>query len=157
MRPKEESCASEEGGACRTGADCVDQDHGRCVMGSWGACMCEYGCATDADCAEGFICAPAGVAGARSICIPAHCTRDDDCGNGLCSSSSYEHCCGTAYVLACALPDEPCHVDSQCGSDPCIGNPNGEPVAWQCSYTSVHTPDDERWTCEPPGWCDCSC
>ena len=154
--PDVEDCASENGGECQTGADCIDLDHGRCVHGSWGQCSCSYGCASDAECEEGFICAPAGVAGARSTCIQADCTRDDECGDGVCGLSSYDHCCGTNYVMGCAYPDQPCHVDTQCGSAPCIGA-DGEGSPWQCSYTSVHTPDDDQWTCEPPGWCECSC
>jgi hypothetical protein len=153
-----EACAMDEFGACQTAADCVDQDHGRCVMEPLAGCQCSYGCATDADCNEGFICACAGVAGTHSTCIPADCTLDADCGEGLCGLSVYEGCCGTSYELACADPDEACHVNAECEDMPCNPDfPDGQIVEWQCSVQEEFAEQTGEWTCKPPGWCNCDC
>ena len=149
------SCLMDEFGLCNTGADCVDDTFGRCVSDPFGGCLCDYGCATDADCPADQVCAPSGVVGARSTCIPAECTIDDECGDGLCALSDYEGCCGISFVTACAAPTESCHVDGECpdmACDPMIADPV---VEWQCSYQNEF--DDEGWACRPPGWCGCDC
>ncbi|PRQ08202.1 hypothetical protein [Enhygromyxa salina] len=152
------SCASDGGGSCQTGADCIDHEHGRCVEDPFGGCLCEYGCATDADCAAGLICACAGVTGDHSICIPAHCTIDDECGEGLCGLSEYEGCCGTSFSTACAAPDASCHVDSECGEALCDPSlPESELVMYECAAESDAGEDAGDWTCKPPGWCGCDC
>lgn len=154
----DEACALDEFAACHTAADCIGDTYGRCVQDPLNGCMCEYGCATDADCDTGFICAPSGVVGARSICIAAECTIDDDCGEGLCGLSDYEGCCGITYMTACADPDEACHVDSECPDAPCDPEfPDAGIVEYQCSYQTDFGPSDGEWTCEPPGWCNCDC
>lgn len=152
-----ESCAMGAGGICQTGADCVDEEHGRCLEDPFGGCLCDYGCATDADCVEGFICACAGVTSDHSSCIPADCTIDDECGDGLCGLSEYEGCCGMSYQTACAAPDASCHVDSECGEAPCDLNfPEGGLVMYGCSVQGEGG-DLGDWTCQPPGWCNCDC
>lgn len=151
-------CGTGEFGACKTAADCVTGDHGRCIDDSFSGCVCDYGCATDLDCADGFICACAGVAGERASCIAADCTIDDECGDGLCGLSEYDGCCGTSYQTACAAPDEACHVDSECGEAPCDPDyPDDGLVTYQCSVQSKFDVDAGQWTCEPPGWCNCDC
>jgi hypothetical protein len=156
--PDSEACALDEFGSCKTGADCIDDTYGRCVTDTFGGCLCTYGCASDADCIEGAICAPSGVVGVHSTCIPAECTIDDECGEGLCGLSVYDGCCGTSYTTACADPDEACHVDSECVDAPCSPEfPDDEIVEYQCSYQNDVGLDDGEWTCEPPGWCNCDC
>jgi hypothetical protein len=153
-----EACALEEFGTCKTAADCIGDTYGRCLQDPLGTCLCDYGCATDADCDAGFVCAPSGVVGTHSTCIAAECTIDDECGEGLCGLSDYEGCCGTTYVIACADPDEPCHLDSECPDAPCSPEfPERGIVDYQCSYQSDSAPVDGDWTCEPPGWCNCDC
>lgn len=154
--PDAQQCALEEFGACQTGADCVDGSYGRCILDYFGGCQCDYGCASDADCNAGFICAPSGVVGTHSTCIEAECTIDDECGEGLCGLSDYDGCCGYTYMTACADPDEACHVDSECPDAPCNPAVPDEVVEYQCSYQKDFA-DDVEWTCEPPGWCNCDC
>lgn len=152
----DEACALDEFGACNTAADCLDDSYGRCLQDPFGGCLCDYGCATDADCNVGFICAPSGVVGTHSTCITAECTIDDECGEGLCGLSDYEGCCGYSYMTACADPDEACHLDSECPDAPCNPDVPDEVVEYQCTYQKDFA-EDEAWTCEPPGWCNCDC
>jgi hypothetical protein len=154
--PDSEACALDEFSACNTAADCLDDSYGRCIQDFFGGCLCDYGCATDADCADGFICAPSGVVGVHSTCIVAECTIDDECGDGLCGLSDYEGCCDTSFMTACADPNEACHTDSECPDAPCDAAVP-EAVEYQCSYQNDFGPDDGAWTCEPPGWCNCDC
>ncbi len=157
--PDSDECAMDEFSSCKTAADCVDDSYGRCLSDpQFGSCLCDYGCATDADCEPDQICAPAGVVGPRSECIPALCTIDADCGDGLCGVSEYEGCCGMSYMAVCADANEACHADSECPAMPCSADqPAGEAVDWQCSYQSDEGNVDTEWTCEPPGWCVCDC
>jgi hypothetical protein len=154
----DEACALDEFSSCNTGLDCLADSYGRCVQDPLNGCMCDYGCASDADCNAGFICAPAGVVGSRSTCISAECTIDDECGDGLCGLSDYEGCCGTWYMTGCADPDEACHVDSECPDAPCSPEfPDRGIVEYQCTYQSDFAAPNDDWTCEPPGWCNCDC
>jgi hypothetical protein len=156
--PDSAECANAEMQFCQTAADCVDDTYGRCVYDFLNGCMCTYGCATDADCPDAHVCAPSGVLGVHSTCIPAGCTVDDECGEGLCGLSQYDGCCGPSWVMACADPDEACHVDGDCVDAPCDpAVPDGALVEYQCSYQTEFEPDDGEWTCEPPGWCNCDC
>jgi hypothetical protein len=144
-------CA-EFGGICSTAADCTDKSYGSCQNNTFDGCSCNYGCTTDADCDAGQICACAGVVGEQATCVPAGCTNDGDCGDGLCGLSKYEDCCGDSYQFACASPDEECHATADCSEDLCDeGWPEGGTVMHQCNF------DGQAWTCNPPGWCGCDC
>ena len=149
--PDTPTCA-EFPNVCGTAADCVDGPYASCNDDALAGCLCNYGCASDADCDDGFICACAGVVSDRAECIPAGCTTDASCGEGLCGLSQYEGCCDTVSQLACADPLEDCHVDADCEVDLCDPNwPDGGSVMHQCSY------DGTGWACGAPGWCNCDC
>lgn len=142
--------------ACASAADCVDQPFGSCMADDqFGGCSCRYGCATDADCDAGYICACAGVTGNRAECIPAGCTITTECGEGLCGLSEYEGCCGNSHSTACAAPDAPCHVDEECTVAPCYDDPRAETAMHQC--TAQNEGAITSWSCQPPGWCGCDC
>ncbi|MFV8754691.1 ferritin-like domain-containing protein [Nannocystaceae bacterium ST9] len=142
------SCA--DGIACDVGADCVEQPFGSCTtVDPFVGCGCHYGCATDADCNAGQVCACAGVMAAQATCIPADCTTSAECGEGLCGLSAYDGCCGTSYATGCAPPDSPCHVDADCGEVPC----DGGSVPGQCTSEA----GTGTWSCQAPGWCGCDC
>jgi hypothetical protein len=151
------NCAAFDLG-CKSAAECVAQPYGRCVEEPLAGCLCSYGCVSDADCADGYACAPAGVAGPRSTCIFAECITDADCGEGLCGLSEYEGCCGIGYQLACASPTAACHVDADCSEQPCIpDSPESGLVMYQCAVQSDNGVEQGEWTCKPPGWCQCDC
>lgn len=112
---------------CTQDSDCTARAHGSCGRGDFwpnaDACECHYGCATDADCAPGSICACAGVAGDRSRCVPSTC--DGDCGEGLCGLMRREGACGERYDrLACLTASSTCRVDAQCQeeAETCMGS-----------------------------------
>jgi hypothetical protein len=138
---------------CQTGADCVAKPHGACRAEGVGentrTCDCVYGCATDADCNPGHVCASAGVVGERATCIAATCDTDAACGDGLCGVSVYPQCCGVAIRIGCADPDD-CHVDSDCGDELC--SPNSPQMIDECVLGVSGT----DWTCMP-GLCGCTC
>ena len=139
-----ELCGTGDFGSCATAADCTDQAYGSCtVVGD--VCKCSYGCASDADCDDGFVCACAGVVGDRATCIPATCEADASCGEGLCGLSVYEGCCDAIFALACTDDDAACHSDADCGPDACGDG--------QCSLG----PATSEWGCYPPDWCECAC
>lgn len=150
--PDDPSCV--DGFACYSAADCVEQPFGSCTLGSpLGGCLCHYGCASDADCDAGSVCACAGVIGEQATCIPADCTITEACGEGLCGLSEYAGCCDTSYALACAALDEACQVDADCSEFTCEGTLG---VPYQCTAQS-ELGTLGPWTCQPPGWCGCDC
>lgn len=131
------------GSTCQTAADCTEQPYGACaqelaVLG--GGCSCVYGCASDAECGEGEICACAGL-GKGPACIPAGCTTDADC-DGMCGWSPIGSGCGAlGYQVACL--DETSECRSSCPEvEGCYGN-LGEPrceiidFAWVCNEDSL--------------------
>ncbi|PRQ04260.1 hypothetical protein ENSA5_09090 [Enhygromyxa salina] len=146
-------CADGIGGGCETAADCNEKAYGSCTDDPWGGCQCRYGCASDADCEQGYACACAGVIGDAAQCIPAGCTITDDCGEGHCGLSEFQGICDNFHELACAAPDAECHVNSDCGEDLCDPNwPEGGNVMFHCTAGG-----DEGYTCEAPEWCDGDC
>lgn len=149
-----EACAGSQYG-CSSSADCNEDSHGSCIDDPWGDCLCHYGCETDADCEDGYVCACAGVMAERATCLPSNCTTDDSCQNGLCGLSHYEGCCGDSYEVMCAANDGPCHVDTDCGAEPCYEG--GEATDFQCTTQDEYGTPDESWRCEAPGWCGCDC
>jgi uncharacterized tellurite resistance protein B-like protein len=138
---------------------CDAQPYGACTYvweGDFDGCACRYGCATDADCGAGKICACAGVAGWHATCIPAACTDSASCGDGLCGLSKYDNGCGFEYELACAAADG-CHTNDDCTDDvPCPNRASAYPgvcVAvggtFQCT-----TPSDCFGVCGRPLFVD---
>jgi len=148
-----DSCA-DFGGDCLSAEDCDAQPYGGCALNDFvGTCMCEYGCATDADCAEGYICACAGVAGNAAQCIPSDCTNNADCGTGLCGLSLNMGVCENSYAAACTGATDECLLDSDCEAAPCPDAPADSP-----SYNYYCTAaGDSGWTCEAPAECDGVC
>ncbi|KIG14091.1 putative lipoprotein [Enhygromyxa salina] len=149
--PDAPACADSMSG-CQTAADCLEQPHGSCALDIWGSCGCHYGCASDADCDPGSVCACAGVIGEASQCIPAGCITTDDCNDGLCGLSLDPGICDDSYSLACASPTDECHVNADCPDAPCPSFPEGEPTQFYCSASGA-----PGFSCEPPGWCEGDC
>ncbi|NVB41009.1 ferritin-like domain-containing protein [Pseudenhygromyxa sp. WMMC2535] len=147
----DETCDGVVDAICQTGDDCTAQGYAACKQDMWGQCTCQYGCASDDDCDAGEICACAGVFDDQPSCIPADCTADAECGQGLCGLSKYEGCCDNSYHLACAAPDEACHTNADCGAGSCLEDVPEPIVDYQCSES------EGAWTCGPPGWCGCDC
>lgn len=79
------SCSSG-GGTCSADADCDAQPHGYCNdVGGFGdvGCACNYGCERDDDCGPDQACF---CLGASSRCVTAHCRTNADCADGhLCA------------------------------------------------------------------------
>ena len=126
-------CSSENNqGSCAADSDCTDGVYGRCVQTGadefsddiW--CGCEYGCETDDDCEPSSVCACDNIApSGRSVCIPASCQTDDDCGEMQCIQDVYQWCGAQDYSMACSTVEDECTANAQCdGLDP------GSPYEW---------------------------
>ncbi len=142
------SCGADDGGECGTDADCVELPYGACVKEQPWGCSCHYGCASDADCADGRICACAGVVGGRARCIPADCATTAACAGSLCGLSERRGSCGERWGrLACLTPDAECRIDADCsGAEPVSCFSQG-PTPPECKN------DGERWICTEPDAC----
>lgn len=142
------NCGSGEGGECGTDADCVELPYGACVKEQPWGCSCRYGCASDADCSDGQVCACAGVVGDRARCIAADCVTTDACPGSLCGLSVRLGSCGERWGrLACLTPDADCRVDADCsGAEPITCFSQG-PTPAECKN------DGERWICTEPDAC----
>jgi hypothetical protein len=124
-------------------ADCTDKVNGTCNRLS-AYCGCTYGCAGDADCREGEICACAGVVASAPRCIPAGCGISADCPSSLCGLSVRIGDCADLHgELACVAAGAACHVDADCSDAPliCAGEPE---EATECAI------DEGVWRCSIP-------
>jgi hypothetical protein len=145
------ACAVEGQGDCMSGSecdsdlDCDDAAHGTCHQTPLTGCFCNYGCGSDADCADGEICACAGVLGKNhSQCIPAGCIDSGGCGAGLCAlAAGGTSMCGAlaAAEVACLDESSACLVHTDCQSDDCG-------ACW---------PKDGAWSCDLLPGCDIAC
>jgi hypothetical protein len=79
--------------------------------GAYGS-YCEYGCVTDTDCAQGYVCLCGNPVGQ---CVPASCGADGDCGNALCVSYTQSPGCG-GTAFRCQSPLDECASDLDCAS-----------------------------------------
>jgi len=149
--PKEQAaCDFTPGKApeCLVDGDCTQGAYGSCGRAEfWPSqtCECHYGCASDADCEPGHICACSGVVGERSRCIPAGCDDSATCGEALCGLYRREGACGEwSASLACLSPATACRVDVDCQEEPVdCGVAFGDIDAcviqdgeWTCGYKS---------------------
>ncbi|MFT3766484.1 MAG: hypothetical protein QM820_13370 [Minicystis sp.] len=107
---------------CPNGEPCYDgplvpicagvpiQPHNQCAVDQ---------CSQDVDCADGQICAPAGVLGLKiRACVTADCKVDADCNlvpGGMCAPVQ-EPCCGTSAGLFCVYPNGGCRSNADCPS-----------------------------------------
>jgi hypothetical protein len=134
-------------GRCVGDAACIEHPYGACVDTSTGGCECTYGCATDADCDAGEVCACAGVVVGRARCIPAACSASSECGQGLCGLSIDVDPCGRSDGrLACHDDRQECRVDADCGPEEEI----------LCDYASFQPKHQCRlvgavWSCKDIG------
>ncbi len=114
--PRTDSCSSDTGADnCSTDADCGDRPNGYCAnMGQVGTCSCYYGCVTDADCDDGYICMCGEPVG---HCVPATCKTDGDCeGDLMCVAYTSEPGCG-GVQFACQTEDDECASDADCSGN----------------------------------------
>jgi hypothetical protein len=136
------ACPPGLGGECSVDSDCVARAHGRCSASSFddqNACYCQYGCASDADCPDGSICACGDRDGDAqnypdgSGCVPSTCLTNADCGSGACRLGSYAECDWT-YQLACSTATDACASTADCeGGEGCLPREQG----WMCDYGAV--------------------
>ncbi|MEP6872679.1 MAG: hypothetical protein ABI939_12640 [Anaerolineaceae bacterium] len=144
-------CATS-GGACAGDSDCAERPYGECLRSfPGGGCACAYGCATDADCAGGHICACAGVVDGRSRCVPAECSGGAACDSGLCGLSVGKGPCGDiSAALACIDSGSACRVDADCaGREPMFCSGDEKPL--QCRLLSGAWLCTEPFACGPCG------
>ncbi len=137
--------ANEPGASCVKDGDCRDGKYGRCVQrcsaDGCTACDCEYGgCASDAECAPGSICAPPGAWNALvGTCIAASCITDADCGDRLCASTGESK-------FACQRGGDECDSQWDCVSRrdrPTVYPSYRVETDWECSI------EKERRVCRP--------
>jgi hypothetical protein len=104
---------------CTKDTECTQRAHGACVwrvdqLEGDEAFVCEYGCLTDNDCAEGTVCVCGDFIGA---CMQAECTSDADCPDDLlCSEWGPEGVCDFYgdSLLQCQTSKDECAVRSDC-------------------------------------------
>jgi hypothetical protein len=130
-----------EGEMCKTNADCNEMPFGSCQKFSVQiiGCGCVYGCETDADCGDGFVCRCAGdVLGPWTRCVASTCEDDADCNGELCQFSQSEgYDCGAEVVNgACTTPGDVCETDPPCVDTPCAFVDD----KWQCSLVACGRP-----------------
>jgi hypothetical protein len=140
------------GGDCESDAGCTLKPHGSCVnrlpYEAWKGCVCTYGCATDADCSAGDVCACAGVTGSKTRCVSGDCTTTAGCGESLCGLSVTRGSCGETWArLGCLSSEDACRVDADCAAEPlasCFNEPE-QPKA--CKRL------EDKWVCTDPDEC----
>lgn len=121
-QPVGAACALD-GFECKVDADCTERPFGRCIDQSSQEdyCGCVYGCATDADCAEGHVCVCAGedeVMPGGSRCVPSNCTTDTACADDeLCLIGAGSDGCSTWYGMGCSSPEDTCLSLADCGGE----------------------------------------
>lgn len=104
---------------CTSDVDCSERANGYCLLPTFSGAdlptnRCVYGCVRDADCdSSQAICECWGTIG---TCVPAQCTSDADCGEGLlCASYDASPDCGdTTY--ACQSRLDACASDEDCSN-----------------------------------------
>ncbi len=121
--PGDECCSTA---ACSSGACIPTTSYPSGPCGGGGAdvtnkCLSDA-CSTDADCAAGEVCAPAGIAGPVRTCLNVSCEHDADCSaeaGGKCVWIAGGCCGGVGSgwdfrpgTLACAYPDGGCQSDA---------------------------------------------
>lgn len=78
-------------------------------------------CATDVDCPDGNVCAPAGTFAPVATCTYAACRHDSDCtaeSGGHCVVA-HNSCCDAPVGLLCTYDGDACRSDSDCVSGYC--------------------------------------
>jgi hypothetical protein len=123
------ACDAEKFDECCDTSDCAT---GACYLGpirafcggpvpvSSNVCASDE-CATDADCTDGNVCAPAGTFAPVATCTYAACRLDTDCtaeSGGHCVVA-HDSCCDAPVGLLCTYDDDACRSDSDCVSGYC--------------------------------------
>lgn len=118
--------------SCRQDSDCSDHPHGACLdryrdqYSDVKVCSCAYACASDADCAAGYICMPPVYrfypAEDFAYCVPAGCSTGADCASGECGAGF-----DCSAVITCRDPADGCRVSADCGTDHFC-----DPATWTC-------------------------
>lgn len=135
--PATRCAGTEVSRSCDVDSDCTDHTNGACLTGTMvdgpdDYCTCVYSCESDADCASGEFCAPAGLGSpdvSWSQCQPADCTTDADCASGDCGLSVWHDGCFYDVDLSCRGPAD-CQTDADCASHQECGV--GYDGAWGC-------------------------
>lgn len=104
---------------CSADAECTERPHGYCTPHGGGSMppttQCAYGCQTNTDCGNGFICECGDPVG---HCIPATCQTDDDCpGEALCAVWFSAYICDVSEYFSCQTPEDECNTAADCPSD----------------------------------------
>ena len=132
--------------ACTTSANCRESDgFGDLLQGTCTAAgVCDYNtCTTDANCpSPSEVCSCQGQTSGdgkyESLCVPADCHVDADCGqSGYCSPTPTP--CGGSWGFYCHTCADTCINDSDCQADPagaafCVYLDAGH---WECTNFSV--------------------
>lgn len=132
--PRPEACvpSGSDPGTCHTDADCPT--HATCDADPWfGGCVCTQGCATDADCGDGYLCRCGEPTGR---CEWTGCTTDADCGDGLLCIEQLGCEFGGPQRFACQTAQDTCDDQGDCGPFDPFGGPfcmkPGDDQPFQC-------------------------
>lgn len=126
-------------GECFNDSDCTARPNGHCEYGQIEPGYCVYACWTNEDCRPGFACFCSGSIGA---CVPASCSTDADCGDGLlCSDFLKDPGCG-GRQFACQQPTDECAANSDCSDGFCTRG----------ALLTETPPDAPSW-CSQPFFC----
>lgn len=128
-------------GYCKTDADCVDGERGRCENFR-GISECTYDeCIQDSECATGGPCGcEMSFWSDANACLDGNCRVDGDCGEAGYCSPTLSECGNYSGVVGywCHTPEDECVNDSECmnsdmGAGYCMySSPVGH---WVCSYS----------------------
>lgn len=121
--PQPGVCMGGEDSDCAQDSDCTAQANGYCSQGASGDCYCGYGCRNDSECDAGYVCMCGDPIGE---CVPATCTVDADCDEGVCGNYDASPQCNI-ITFAC-----------QSAEDECAGN-NDCPEGLECSIVEGET------------------
>jgi hypothetical protein len=122
--------------------DSFEPDGGHCTGVE---CYEPYGCEQDTDCNDAEVCVCASGVRASdedgflsvqslSICVPADCKTDADCGDQECGAIEHD-CGGTIVGFACRTPEDECHGPGECAGGLC--NYDESRGRWLCGEYSA--------------------
>lgn len=115
--------------SCDEDSDCTEMAHGYCEYnhtqssGEYYYSSCRYGCQTDDECGDGYVCECGQPVGS---CVSASCKSGADCApDQACARWEFYDGCGSSTGYVCTTPDSECLLEADCeakGFEGCSGS-----------------------------------